>query len=628
MASVSVIMVSYNTGPVLFRAIDAVIRQEGLHELIVVDNGNSRDVRARLKTLSEQDPRIRFITGQGNVGFATACNLGAAKAEGKYLLLLNPDCIVPSRALVRMVKALEENPQAWLAGCRILNPDGSEQAGSRRNLLTPGVAFVENFRLYRLLPRKKGKDSYFKRMNFHEDEGAEQPIFVPAISGAFMLIERERYYELGGLDEEFFFHVEDLDFCYQIHQKGGKILFVPGVAAVHYRSTSQVSDTFVEFYKAKGFTRYFDKHFKRCYFPGFLDAMKFAIYVRFAVRAAHVMVQNLLKIPHIRNAQRLSERRLKWLATPVQESLLLLTGLVKREGLEPVLLVGATGQVGLAILRRLLHARMRVIATFHDTLMDYVHPQLTWVYGNVEDRTLDLQGVTPRTLIYTPSIWTLPPQLARLKKLGITRVVCFSSTSIMSKATSGNPYEKELVAKFRQAEEELDQICREQGIHYTILRPTMIYGIGLDKNVSSLVRFLRNFRVFPIVPPADGLRHPVHVDDLARAALMVLDNSKTYNKCYNLGGAERLTYREMVERLYRLIGLKARFLPLKRLPDAMDFVSRLLKRPGFNGEIAKRMNQHLVFDYDEAVADFGYEPRAFLTAGLADIGESARGRAA
>jgi GT2 family glycosyltransferase len=293
MKTVSVIMVSFNTGPVLFRSIEAALLQENLHELIIVDNGNSREVRARLKIWTENDARVMLVTGHGNVGFAVGCNLGAAKATGYYLLLLNPDCVAPTGAFSTVISAMEARPEAWLAGCRILNPDGSEQAGSRRNLLTPSVAFVENFRLYHLLPQRSGKTYYFKRMNVHAEEKTEEPAFVPAISGAFMMIARERYYRLGGLDEEYFFHVEDLDFCYQVHEKGGKILFVPEVAPVHYRSTSQVSDIFVEYYKARGFTRYFHKRFKGKYFKGFLELMTAAIYARFLFRAVIVTLQSL-----------------------------------------------------------------------------------------------------------------------------------------------------------------------------------------------------------------------------------------------------------------------------------------------------------------------------------------------
>lgn len=613
-------MVSYNTGPVLFRAVEAVLREPEVKEILLVDNGNTREVRARLKALSETEPRFIFITGHGNVGFATACNLGAARATGHYLVLLNPDCIVPSAAFSRMLTAMEAHPEAWLAGCRILNADGSEQPGSRRNLLTPAVAFVENFRLYRLLPRRRGRQSYFKRMNFHEEEEVEKPTYVPAISGAFMMMERERYYTIGGLDEEYFFHVEDLDFCYQVHKKGGKILFVPNVAPVHYRSTSQVSSMFVEFCKARGFIRYFDKHFSGRYFPGFLTLMKAAIYLRFALRALVVAIQAPLKMPLLKAEATRAKLRTQWLNTEVDEKLLVLSGLVRREGLEPVLLVGATGQVGLSILRRLLHARMKVIATFHDTVMDYAHPDLTWIYGNMEGATLDLRGMPAATVIYTPGIWTLPPHLKRLKRSGVKRLICFSSTSIIAKATSGNAYEKELVSKFSEAEQEVTDICKELGIEFTILRPTMIYGIGLDRNVSSIVRFLKTFRVFPIVPPGEGQRQPVHVDDLARAVLLMLDIERTYGKRYNLGGAERLTYKALVERLCETIRMPARFIPMPFLPKALDTLSQILRKPDLNGEIAKRMNQHLVFGFEEATADFGYTPRPFLTAGKADLG--------
>ena len=614
-------MVSYNTGPVLFRSIEAVLQQPNLKELLIVDNGNSREVRGRLKQLTEADTRISLITGQGNVGFAMGCNLGAAKAIGDYLLLLNPDCVVPDFALTKVLHALETRPEAWLAGCRILNPDGSEQAGSRRNLLTPSVAFVENFRLYRLLPGEKGKESYFKRMNFHDEEKVEEPTFVPAISGAFMMIERERYYELGGLDEEYFFHVEDLDFCYQINEKGGKILFVPDVAPVHYRATSQVSDLFVEFYKARGFTRYFNKRFKGKYFPGFLELMTIAIYGRFFVRTLSITLHSLWQRNRYAQKQRSEALRKRWLNTPVHESTLLLTGLVKREGMEPVLLVGASGQVGLSIMRRLLNARSKVLAVYHDTVMDFEHPDLTWIYGDVEGRNLDLHNLKPRTLIYTPSIWTLPPHLKKLHKEGIKRLVCFSSTSIMSKASSENAYEREMVEKFSEAEREVGDICKELGIEWTIIRPTMIYGIGLDKNVSSILRFLKRFYgLFPLVPPAKGLRQPVHVDDLARAVHLLLDMPKTYGKCYNLGGAEKLTYRQLVERIAQIASIKPIFLPLARLPQAMDAISRFFRRPDLNGEIAKRMNRDLVFDSTEAMQDFGYTPRPFMSNGEADLG--------
>ena len=91
---VTVVMVSYRTGPVLAQAIDAVLApdQTGVGELILVDNGNPPEVASALAHRGDADPRLRLISGHGNVGYARGCNLGAREARGRYLLLLNPDC--------------------------------------------------------------------------------------------------------------------------------------------------------------------------------------------------------------------------------------------------------------------------------------------------------------------------------------------------------------------------------------------------------------------------------------------------------------------------------------------------------------------------------------------------------
>jgi len=91
---ISVIMVSYMTGPALMEAITAVLSDRDIHELIVVDNGNTENARARLSQLTAKHHRIRFLQGHGNIGFARACNYGANLATGHYLLFLNPDAVI------------------------------------------------------------------------------------------------------------------------------------------------------------------------------------------------------------------------------------------------------------------------------------------------------------------------------------------------------------------------------------------------------------------------------------------------------------------------------------------------------------------------------------------------------
>ena len=153
-AGISVVMVSYRTGPVLFEAVDAVLapagERTGVIELVLVDNGNPPEVSRELARRAEADPRLTLAGGHGNVGFARGCNLGARRAKGRYLLLLNPDCRLAPGAVPALLTEAEALGEHWMLGCRVLDPDGSDQRGSRRALLTPCTALVEALRPDRL----------------------------------------------------------------------------------------------------------------------------------------------------------------------------------------------------------------------------------------------------------------------------------------------------------------------------------------------------------------------------------------------------------------------------------------------------------------------------------------------
>ena len=150
------IMVSYRTGPVLSAAIESVLApdQEGVAELILIDNGNPPVVVSELAHRAQEDLRLTLVSGHGNVGFARGCNIGARRGKGSLPVAVEPrlPASAPERfpALMAEATALGDD---WMLGCRVLNPDGSEQRGSRRALLTPGTALVETFRLDRLAPR-------------------------------------------------------------------------------------------------------------------------------------------------------------------------------------------------------------------------------------------------------------------------------------------------------------------------------------------------------------------------------------------------------------------------------------------------------------------------------------------
>jgi hypothetical protein len=252
-ASCTVVLVSYHTGDVLFDTIKAVLKQQPLDKLIIVNNGNPPEIVARLETLAQNNPAIDILSGHGNIGFGSGCNLGAENAKGDYILLLNPDCVLSPDALTTAIIEMENHPDTWLAGCRHVLPDGSLQRMNKRRLLNLITFFSEALKLHTLC-------SLFPSINLSEQISDTESEYIPAISGAFMMMPKDKFQQVGGMDEDYFLHVEDLDLCKRVHNAGGKVLYMPSVQSLHHLSTSDVSSHRINGYKARSFIRYFLKH--------------------------------------------------------------------------------------------------------------------------------------------------------------------------------------------------------------------------------------------------------------------------------------------------------------------------------------------------------------------------------
>ena len=274
----SVVMVSYFTGPVLFQAIDAVLAQQAPIELCLIDNGNPPDVIEKLIALAAADARIHFVTGYGNIGFSRGCNTGARVAEGEYVLFLNPDSVLPPGAIAKVVKQLENLPPRSMVGARLMDDKGRDQRGCRRALLTPGTAMIEALRLGKLFPHA--------RLNYNDEALPSATVPMPAISGAFMFLRREDFWAIGGFDEGYFLHVEDLDLCLRFHRAGGGIYFAPDIVVTHIGATSQATNAFLEKHKARGFVRYFHRNFHDQYPLLFLWILDLAIWARAGLKIA------------------------------------------------------------------------------------------------------------------------------------------------------------------------------------------------------------------------------------------------------------------------------------------------------------------------------------------------------
>jgi nucleoside-diphosphate-sugar epimerase len=211
-------------------------------------------------------------------------------------------------------------------------------------------------------------------------------------------------------------------------------------------------------------------------------------------------------------------------------------------------------------------------------------------------------------------IWVLPEYFSMLLRYGAKHVVAISSTSRFTKSVSSDPVEKELAEYLADNEERLTEWAKTEKLTFTILRPTLVYGLGRDKNISVIASFIRRFAFFCIFGAASGLRQPLHAQDVASVCVAALSATAAINHFYNISGGEIVTYQEMICRIFSALGRKPRFVAFPLwLFRVVVFILRIF--PPFRHwsiAMAERMNQDLIFDHAEASRDLGFAPRPFL----------------
>ncbi|MFM1959258.1 MAG: hypothetical protein RL588_775 [Pseudomonadota bacterium] len=253
-AGASVVLVTFMTGESLFPSIESALAQPEVAEVVVVDNGSTPEDAARLARLAAASERLKLVTGQGNVGFARGANLGARAARGDLLVFLNPDAFLGAGGVTALAEALSGRPSPSLAGARILNRDGTEQRGGRRGEVTPLSTLLSLSTLARRAPA-------LHRFEVHlEDEPMPSGVVeTPTVSGACFAMRRADFEALGGFDEGYFLHVEDIDLCWRARQAGGQVVFQPAAEVVHVGHTSRANPLRVEYAKGCGLARFFRK---------------------------------------------------------------------------------------------------------------------------------------------------------------------------------------------------------------------------------------------------------------------------------------------------------------------------------------------------------------------------------
>ncbi len=229
---ISVIIVNYNVKDYLLQCLRSLNASVGsvTTEVIVVDN-DSHD--GSVEELQPLFPSVRWIALDENIGFGRANNVGLEHASGRYVLYLNPDTIIGADTLSVMCKFLDEHPKTGIAGCKVLNPDGSFQVACRRGLPTPWVSFCKLFGLQRLFPSSKLFAGY--NLTYLP---VDATYAVDALIGAFMVGRTELMRSLGGFDPAFFMYGEDIDLCYRVQQAGFDVTYVHTTSIVHYKGES------------------------------------------------------------------------------------------------------------------------------------------------------------------------------------------------------------------------------------------------------------------------------------------------------------------------------------------------------------------------------------------------------
>ena len=272
------------------------------------------------------------------------------------------------------------------------------------------------------------------------------------------------------------------------------------------------------------------------------------------------------------------------------------------------LVFGGSGQIGLPLLDCLRAEGWRVTAVSRDAQID--DACVRWLRG-------DLSRVE-RLPEAVDAIFSCGPldHFARWyanSTLDCPRVVAFGSTSVEVKSSSGDPRERALAARLAEGERVLFAGARRRGARATVLRPTLVYGAGRDRTLTRIAAFARRWHACVLPRSATGLRQPVHVADLAAAALQACDAAATDGNAYALPGGETLPYREMVARVLRALPSSP---PLLEVPAPLfDGALRALQRLGLGdgvGEAAvARLREDLVFDAAPAQDDFDYVARRF-----------------
>ena len=233
------IVVSYRTGWRLRDCLHALLSDAEVDHVRLVDNGNPAKDEAWIDALAARHNKLTIIRPGRNLGFGAGCNLGANAAPDGLLVFVNPDAMVRRGSVSAFQGAFADQPSPALVGGKIFGVDGREQRGGRRRDLSWATTLG------------------LKRWTLEDTPAPNGPVPMPVVSGAFFAMTTSDFEALGGFDERYFLHVEDIDLCRRVRAAGGEVIYQPEAAALHFGATSDAPSQVVAGHKADSLNVYF-----------------------------------------------------------------------------------------------------------------------------------------------------------------------------------------------------------------------------------------------------------------------------------------------------------------------------------------------------------------------------------
>ncbi|MBS7786276.1 glycosyltransferase family 2 protein [Flavobacterium sp. CYK-55] len=274
---ISVVILNYNVRYFLELCVLSV--QKALQnidsEIIVVDNCSPDDSCVMMR---ERFSEVKLIANKENSGFPKGNNIGVAQARGKYVCILNPDTVVAEDTFEKLLAFAEAQSDLGIVGCKLIDGTGQFLPESKRGIPTPLVSLGRMSGLYKWFPKVSFFGKYYAQHLTTNQTGK-----VDVLVGAFMLMKRELYQQLGGFDEIFFMFGEDIDLSYRSLLLGKDNYYFADTSVIHYKGESTVKDQKYLRNFQQAMVLFYKKHYKSA---GFFNAlMKLGSYI-FSLRKA------------------------------------------------------------------------------------------------------------------------------------------------------------------------------------------------------------------------------------------------------------------------------------------------------------------------------------------------------